>query len=302
MYPAKQKNPTDEELVASLRNNPEAAAARGNWGDNDFLEKVAELNPQLKQTQFADYHGHGWVFRAVFKKDRQGNLLDLDDKIIPADDAHKFAQAVHLKDVHLAHGMQCVDCHFEADVHGNGNLYGEPRAATTIECIDCHGTINQRPTLVTSGNGGKVDLNASSTAWGPRFVWEGKKLYQRASLSPDVRWEIPQTLDTIDPASAHYNAKSRYAKTLRRDGDAWGDVPPSPTDCQRDLAHDNSSISCEVCHTSWATSCFGCHLPMTTEINVRQERNARASPRAITPPTIRRSCATMYSCWAWTAR
>jgi hypothetical protein len=70
--------------------------------------------------------------------------------------------------------MQCVDCHFQADVHGNGKLYGEPRAATTIECIDCHGTIQQRPTLMTSGNGGRVDLGQSATPWGPRFVWEGR--------------------------------------------------------------------------------------------------------------------------------
>ena len=225
MYPKKQKNPTEAELAASLRENPEAAAARGNWGDLDFLEKVAELNPQLKETQFADYHGHGWVFRAVFKKDRKGNLLDLDDKVIPHDDAHKFSKAVHLKDVHLAHGMQCADCHFLADVHGNGNLYGEPRAATTIECIDCHGTITKRPTLITSGNVGQVDLNNSSTSWGPRFIWDGKRLFQQASMSPDVRWEVPQTMDTIDPASPHYNAKSAYAKTLRRDGTTWGDVP-----------------------------------------------------------------------------
>ena len=68
----------------SLRKNPEAAAARGLWGDKDFLEKVAELNPKLKHTQFADYHGHGWVFRAVFKHDRKGNLLDLDDNMIRA--------------------------------------------------------------------------------------------------------------------------------------------------------------------------------------------------------------------------
>jgi hypothetical protein len=260
MYPAKQRNPTDEELVRSIRNNPEAAAARGLWSDLDFLEKVAELNPQLKDTQFADYHGHGWIFRAVFKKDRQGNLLDLEDHLIAADDPQKFAKAVHLKDVHLANGMHCVDCHFLQDVHGNGMLYGEPRAATTIECIDCHGTIQQRPTLITSGNGGQVDLGQSATPWGPRFVWEGNKLYQRAMLRPDQRWEVPQTVDTIDPKSSHYNAKSAYAKTLRRDGQTWGDVPIS--ECKRNLAHDNSSISCQVCHTSWATSCFGCHLPM----------------------------------------
>jgi hypothetical protein len=262
MYPKQQKNPTDQELVHSLQNNPEAAAARGLWGNLEFLEKVAELNPQLKQTQFADYHGHGWVFRAVFKKDRQGTLLDLDDRPIPPDDPMKFAKAVHLQDAHLAHGMQCADCHFAADVHGNGLLYGEPRAATTIECIDCHGTINARPTLVTSGNGGRIDLRESNTPWGPRFRWEGNKLIQQSTMTPDRQWEVPQTLDTIDPASTHYNAKSAYAKTLRRDGRKWGSVPGDTGACRRDLAHDQSNISCQICHSSWATTCFGCHLPM----------------------------------------
>jgi hypothetical protein len=269
MYPAKQKNPTPEELVKSIRDNPEAAAARGLWGDLDFLEKVSELNPKLTNTQFADYHGHGWVFRAVFKHDREGNLRDRDDNIIPHDDPQKFAKAVHLKDEHLAHGMQCADCHFDVDVHGNGLLYGEPRAATTIECIDCHGTIGKRPTLVTSGNGGiwngsavtNVDLRADNTACGPRFFWQGDKLFQRSTMAPDLIWEVPQTIDTIDPSSSHYNAKSAYAKMLLRDGKSWGAVP-KPENCTRDLAHDNSNVSCQICHSSWATSCFGCHLPM----------------------------------------
>lgn len=262
MYPAQQKNPTDEEMVEAVRMNPEAAAARGLWGDIDFLEKVAELNPKLQHTQFADYHGHGWVFRAVFKKDRKGNLLDEKDEVVPHEDPHKFSRAVHLKDIHLARGMHCVDCHFETDVHGNGNLYGEPRAATTIECIDCHGTVSERPSLITTGNGGRINLNHSTTPWGPRFTWNGNKLYQRSSLSRDVRWEVPQTRDVVDPGSSQYNPKAAYAKTLRRDGVAWGSVPGDPAQCPEQLAHDNSRISCQVCHTSWATSCFGCHLPM----------------------------------------
>ncbi|MDE3098894.1 MAG: hypothetical protein KGJ88_05430 [Verrucomicrobiota bacterium] len=261
MYPKQQKNPTAAELTRSVENNPEAAAARGLWGNLDFLEKVAQLNSKLKDTQFADYHGHGWIFRAVFLHDRQGNLLDRQGNIIPFDAPDKFARAVHLEDEHLRRGMQCVDCHFDGDVHGNGLLYGESRAATTIECIDCHGTIEKRPTLITSGNGGKDDLRADNTPWGPRFFWIGKRLYQRSEMTPDLVWEIPQTVDTIDPKSPFYDPASAYAKTLLRDGVHWGAVP-KPGQCPRKLAHDNSNVNCEVCHTSWATSCFGCHLPM----------------------------------------
>ena len=47
-------------------------------------------------------------------------------------------------DIHLEKGMHCVDCHFEQDMHGNGKLYGEVRAAIEIECIDCHGTVDAK--------------------------------------------------------------------------------------------------------------------------------------------------------------
>ena len=39
-----------------------------------------------------------------------------------------------------------------------------------------------------------------------------------------------------------------------------GETPAAT--CPRDLAHDNANISCQVCHSSWATSCYCCHLPM----------------------------------------
>ena len=273
MYPKQQHDPTDAEMVQAVRKNPEAAAARGLWGNPDFLDKVAELNPKLKNTQFADYHGHGWVFRAVFKKDRHGNLLDLDDQRIPADDPQKWQKAVHLNDIHIQKGMQCVDCHFLQDSHGDGTIYNEPRAATSIECIDCHGTVDKRPTLLTSGNGGKVNLADTGTPFGPRFVWEDtpipatpdttrRALYQYSSMDPNKRWEIPQTVDTVDPASPRYNAKSAYAKTLQRNGTAWGAVPADAASRCTKLAHNNEQLSCQVCHSSWATSCFGCHLPM----------------------------------------
>jgi len=294
-YPKEQKDPTDEELLASLLKNPEAAAAKGLWGDVNFLDKIAELNPQMKNMQIADYHSKGWIYRAVFKKDRHGNLLDDQGNKIAADDNMKWAKAVHLDDIHLAKGMQCVDCHFANEDHGNGLLYGEPRNATTITCIDCHGTVDKRPTLVTTGKGGTlvsapgqppqiapVDIGQSYTTWGPRFYWVGDKLYQRSSMSPDITWEIPQTIDTIDPTSSHYNAASRYAKTLQRDGTTWGSVPTDPTERDQKLAHSQKSMDCQICHTSWATSCFGCHLPLRTNNRVATNKFEGVTSRILT--------------------
>ncbi len=76
MYPTKQKNPTAAELLASMRRNPNESAARGNLADPEFTARLSELNPHLSKVHFADFHSHGWAFRAVFKKDRKGNLID----------------------------------------------------------------------------------------------------------------------------------------------------------------------------------------------------------------------------------
>ena len=117
---------------------------------------IAGVQRQLKQTQFADFHGHGWMFRAVFKRDRKGNCSTRTGKPVTDASATALGEAVgyhrsarrrpsvrrqspsappsargkpvHLKDIHLERGMQCVDCHFKQDNHGNGKLYSEPRA------------------------------------------------------------------------------------------------------------------------------------------------------------------------------
>src|SRR6202163_860674 len=148
-----QRNPTEEQRYQALVRNPEGAAARGLWNDDKFLEQVGspEFNSKLKTTQFADFHGHGWVFRSVFNHDRKGNWLDKEGQQIAFDDPDRIGKAVHLADIHLEKGMQCNDCHFAQDNHGNGKIYGEPRAAVEIDCIDCHGTIRNKATLITSG-------------------------------------------------------------------------------------------------------------------------------------------------------
>src|SRR5262249_45145281 len=84
--------------------------------------------------------------------------------------------------------------------------------------------------------------------------------------------------DVVDPKNAGrkyggegirerpvYNEKARYAKTLQKDGVTWGSLPAG----HEDLAHEPEKMTCQACHTSWTTACFGCHLPM--QANNRKE-------------------------------
>ena len=268
MYPARQKNPTEEERYRTALKNPEAAAARGLWGDEKFLEQTGdpEFNKQLKTTQFADFHGHGWVYRGVYAHDRKGNWLDKDGKQIAFDDPERFGKAVHLADIHLEKGMQCADCHFGQDNHGNGKVYGEPRAAVEIDCIDCHGTIGARASLITSGpaaQAGGRQLETLRTPWGlRRFEWRGDVLLQRSMSEQNKEWEVVQTRDTVTQGNVHFNAKSRRAKLMGKSGRPLSAFPSE----ESMLAHSNRSMTCYSCHTSWTPTCFGCHLQMTANV------------------------------------
>ena len=187
IYPPRQRYPTSEEAINAAFANPNESAARNLLSDPEFLANLTDLNDRTRHSQFADFHGHGWAYRAVFKHDRQGRLLDHRGQL--ADDGNAAQRAavkmperireiyrhadqkppeqvraeevamarerdglpVHLLDIHLERGMHCIDCHFVQDMHGNTRLYGEVRAAIEITCVDCHGTADRIATLRTSG-------------------------------------------------------------------------------------------------------------------------------------------------------
>ncbi len=263
MWPEEQQELSLEEQRAVLDRNPEGAVIRGKWSDIDFLRNVIDLNPQLNDTQFADYHGHGWNFRAVQKRDLEGNLLDADGNIVANDDPDKFQKAVHLSSIHVDKGLHCTDCHFTQDNHGNGHLYGEVASAIEVKCRDCHGTAQEYPNLRTSGPAappGGTDMRLYRNSDGKRrFEWRGDTLIQRSVLDPDLEWKLSLVKDSVDPEHAEYNPKAARAKLMSNDvaTQDWG-VGVAPAS----LAHKDEEIECYTCHTSWITSCAGCHLPI----------------------------------------
>ena len=271
MWPKQQKYPTDAEIRKTNQRNPEEAAIRGNWSERAFVDKVSELNPRLTDTQFADYHGHGWNFRAIFKRDRKGNLLDAAGAIVGDNDPKKFQKAVHLQSIHVEKGMHCVDCHFGQDNHGNGHLYGEVAQSVEIDCQDCHGTADRLPNLRTSGPAappGGTDLSRLRLPDGRlRFEWIGNELWQRSVVNPEMSWKMSLVKNSVTPGNKDYNPKAARAKLVSRDtrSQAFGKQVAA-----KDRAHQDDQMMCVTCHSSWTTSCFGCHLPI--QANWKTER------------------------------
>ena len=306
MYPKEQHDPTAEQLVQASMSNPEEAAARGLWGDPEFLNNVSDLNPKLKHTQFADFHGHGWVYRAVFKKDRTGKLLDHTGKTVespttkdlmaavaPSEQFEKIhgkqrdGVPVHMMDIHMEKGMHCVDCHFYQDGHGDTKLYGEVRAAIEIQCIDCHGDARasladkveqllkagQPPKLPTSGPASAkepTNLLALRTAFGqPRFEIKrapGKK--PKLIQRSNVEKDlIWEVTQTADTINPLSEEYNPKSHIAKTVRlDDDGEMRWGDALPNEKCAHQNNNMSCIACHSSWNPSCFGCHLPQKANI------------------------------------
>src|SRR5262249_13025832 len=164
---------------------------------------------------------------------------------------------------------------------------------------DCHGTVRQKGNLFTSGpaavvltgqaaerrkaqnqpavgqdltrirtrdeSGTRVPIFQRITRDRTRKHERGEDvqlktgdIVQNSLVVPGRWWRVVQTIDTITPGTRDYSEKSRYSKTMRKDGSTWGDVPKDDSA----LAHRDSNMTCYACHSSWVTSCFGCHLAM----------------------------------------
>jgi LVIVD repeat len=293
MWPEKQKYPTSAERHAVLERNPEAASAKGKWADVDFLRNVYDLNPELKDTQFADYHGHGWNFRGIFKRDREGNLLDAEGKIVPPDDPEKWrkkgegkfvppgvnpGKTVHMMDIHAEKGLQCADCHFAQDAHGNGLIYGEVANAVEIGCKDCHGTADAYPTLLTSGPAARPQGNNLQLLRNQdgkrRFEWYfdadgSRKLIQRSIVDPNLEWQVSLVKDSVTAGNPHFNAKAARAKLMAKSAAESGRYMFGTGVSKEERAHSDDNMACFTCHLSWTTSCGGCHLPIEANWKTR---------------------------------
>ena len=142
--------------------------------------------------------------------------------------------------------MHCVDCHFVQDVHGNTKLYGEVRAAIEIQCIDCHGTVDQagrrcrppaRRRTRRSPQGGR-DLETLRTPFGKRrFERRGDKLIQNSMVEKDLSWEVVQ-IDGHDHArpprtTTRSRPWPRRSASTPTASSMWGDVPGGRRDAVR---------------------------------------------------------------------
>jgi hypothetical protein len=179
-------------------------------------------------------------------------------------------KAVHMMDIHAEKGMQCADCHFAQDSHGNGYIQGEVANAVEIGCKDCHGTADAFPNLLTSNVAARPQGNNLALLRNPMGAaasnWYNDDaavigLIQRSIVDPKLEWQVSLVKQAVTPGP-HFNAKAARAKLMARRAPKTASFEWGPGIAKEDRAHGEDKMTCFTCHLSWTTSCGGCHLPI----------------------------------------
>jgi hypothetical protein len=128
-------------------------------------------------------------------------------------------------DVHHEKGMHCVDCHTLSDVMGDGNIYGFMEHAVEIECVDCHGTLQEVSQLKTSRGQSLEHMGVDRGL-----------VYLISKVDGKKHW-VPQVAHVVDPTRPEYNPKAAAAMTA-----------------------EHEKLECYSCHAGWNVNFFGFHF------------------------------------------
>jgi hypothetical protein len=193
----------------------------------------AGFNPPNFDTLGSPLHGHDADFYIVDEE------VDNDFDETPPD-------------VHFEAGMHCVDCHTEADVHGDGRLYADGENAVEIECEDCHGTADREATLFTRRGNPLTNMERDDDG----RVWLTGKLSGK-------RHEVTQIARSV----AEADPSSRLVQEMGRQPDGFSHL---------------DRMECYACHSAWLPTCFGCHVEVDMSKAQRSLIDGRSTPgRAI---------------------
>ncbi len=147
-------------------------------------------------------------------------------------------------DIHVSAGLDCIDCHTQFDIMGDGVIYSKQHQAVEIRCETCHGD------GLTLPESQKITDNQDPAI-------RSSKLY------PGMQNAIGDTLAV--------SARGRKISNVKRVGKDWvlfekRTGTPHKIPMSRNIGHSikqhMQKMECSACHSQSTPRCNGCHLTM----------------------------------------
>lgn len=145
-------------------------------------------------------------------------------------------------DLHFAAGMDCIDCHTEREVHGDGHLYSDATCAVNTQCTDCHGTAREYA---------KLDAERAN------FYQRDGHFFLKTKRE-GVELEVAQVKDIVTPGHPKYSKLADISMGVHANGSSHTD-----------------EIECYTCHSGWIPACYGCHVTVDTSRDARYQTTGK---------------------------
>ena len=155
------------------------------------------------------------------------------------------------EDIHHINRMQCIDCHPSQDVMGDGKRYFHSSEAVHIACEDCH----TKKEFKTVGFD-KFDTNNVLDYFLRKYDQKTDKF-------------VSTNKGNIPLVNTYFDEKEN-AFLISKISREIHSINKIPLDCSaNDKVHGN--LSCNMCHTTWAPKCVGCHTSYDSKIKKWEE-------------------------------
>ncbi len=169
------------------------------------------------------------------------------------EDGRVFAKAT--EDIHHKAGLSCIDCHTSQEIMGDGNIYKHENQAVKIQCVDCH------PKKKFNNIALKDCDSISVLDYALRGYEKGNGIFLKTLKNniPLVNTGVVDSLEAF--LTGKLNGEEYLMKVI------------GEKKCLKDKVH--STLDCNMCHTSWAPSCLGCHTAYDPDIQLKGGRKGK---------------------------
>ena len=165
-------------------------------------------------------------------------------------------------DIHLERGMECIDCHTQSDIMGDGNIYSRQFQAVEIRCESCHGGVRSFPKIakIQTPQDPAVRLSRHYKGFNNK-VGDSMAVSAKQQKLPNVKAQGKKFVT--------FSKRTGKARTIPLAKDqGWGHNIPG---------HKNK-LSCTACHSQWVPRCQGCHMTLKSGKGNRKERTGTWNP------------------------
>ena len=228
-----EPSPVKNIIVGPINKNEEA-----NNTSEETLQQQAEVEQQQVSEGFSPIMNDEELLAVESQKD--------DNKSAEEEELPLFTGKGNVQvDVHTARGLDCIDCHTQRDIMGDGNLYSKQHQAVEIRCETCHGDDSTYPMISKVAELNDRVIRLSKHYKGkPNSVGDWMAVSERKQRMTNVKVQNGKMVTIGKQSGRVYNIPLLRDKQIHF------------------IPQHQSRLECTACHSQWVVRCQSCHASM----------------------------------------